>query len=127
MLKRLKPIKMNVLSCDSSKPISWESAMGQMFMGLAFFVVSVVLALTGRASGWWFWMLIPAFSILGSGVAQYVQLKKSEQKTALTSQSAPERNLFRAGNFCAAADAVIMSSRRKNQFTTPASSQCRRA
>lgn len=89
-VKAVEPIKMNVLSCDSSKPISWESAMGQMFMGLAFLVVSVVLALTGRASGWWFWLLIPAFSILGSGVAQYVQLKKSEQKTALTSQSAPD-------------------------------------
>jgi hypothetical protein len=88
--KTIKPIKMDGLACDSSKPISWESAMGKVFMGLAFLVVSVILAFTGKASGWWFWMLIPAFSILGSGVAQYIQLKKSEQKTAaFASPSAP--------------------------------------
>ena len=79
--KAIKPIKQSGLMCDSSKPISWESAMGKMFMGLAFLVVSVILALTGKASGWWFWMLIPAFSIIGSGVAQYIQLKKAEQKS----------------------------------------------
>ena len=86
----LEPIQPMSFSCDKSKPVSWESAMGKMFMGLAFLVVSIILAFTGRASAWWFWMLIPAFSILGSGVAQYVQLKKSEQKAAaLPPQSAP--------------------------------------
>ena len=28
---------------------------------------------------WWFWMLIPAFTMMGSGVAQYVQLRKLEK------------------------------------------------
>lgn len=88
--KTIKPIKMDGLACNASKPVSWESAMGKMFMGVAFLVVSVILAFTGKASGWWFWMLIPAFSILGSGVAQYIQLKKSEQKAAFVSQSAPD-------------------------------------
>lgn len=87
----IEPIQPMGLSCSTSKkPVSWESAMGKMFMGLAFLVVSIILAFTGRASAWWFWMLIPAFSILGSGVAQYVQLKKNEQKAAaFPPQTAP--------------------------------------
>lgn len=78
----IEPIQSIGLSCAPSKPVTWESAMGKIFMGLAFLVVSIILAFTGKASAWWFWMLIPAFSILGSGVAQYVQLKKNEQKSA---------------------------------------------
>jgi hypothetical protein len=86
----IEPIQPLSLSCSPSKPVGWESAMGRIFMGLAFLVVSIILAFTGRASAWWFWMLIPAFSILGSGIAQYVQLKKTVQKTAvLPPQSAP--------------------------------------
>ena len=60
------------------KPIHWESAISKLFMGAAFLVVAIVLAVTGGGKGWWFWMLIPAFAILGGGVAQYIQLKKAE-------------------------------------------------
>lgn len=65
-----------------SKSISYESAITKMFTGLAFLIVAAVLGITGIAGGqfWWFWMLIPAFGSLGSGVAQYVQLKKTEKQ-----------------------------------------------
>lgn len=85
----IEPIAPMSLSCQPGKSISWQSAMGQMFTGLAFLIVSIILAFTGKASGWWFWMLIPAFSILGSGVAQYVQLKKNEQRSAALPPSPP--------------------------------------
>jgi hypothetical protein len=51
---------------------------------LAFLIVSLILGYTGKfgASVWWFWLLIPAFGSLGSGVAQYVQLKKLEKQEA---------------------------------------------
>ncbi|MDQ2747192.1 MAG: zinc-ribbon domain-containing protein [Acidobacteriota bacterium] len=64
------------------KPISYETAITKMFSGLAFLIVAIVLAVSGIAGGqfWWFWMLIPAFGSIGSGVAQYVQLKKSERQ-----------------------------------------------
>jgi len=75
----IEPMSPMDLSCNKSKPVSWESAIGKIFMGVAFLVVSVILAFTGRASGWWFWMLIPAFAMLGSGVAQYIQLRKYDQ------------------------------------------------
>lgn len=66
------------------KPVTLESALGKLFMGLAFLIVSIVLAFTPMGRTWWFWMLIPAFAMLGSGVAQYIQLKKQERKSALT-------------------------------------------
>src|SRR5262245_33721468 len=67
-------------SCDRrGRPITWERAITSIFMGAAFFVVSIVLAVTNAGRGWWFWMLIPAFIMLGGGVAKYVQLKKMEQ------------------------------------------------
>ena len=44
-------------------------------MGIAFLLVSVALAFSRMGYGWWFWMLIPAFSMMGTGVAQYIRLK----------------------------------------------------
>ena len=73
------------------KPVNYESAITKIFTGLAFLIVAIVLGFTGIAGGqfWWFWMLIPAFGSLGSGVAQYVQLKKSErQNVSFTPQNA---------------------------------------
>lgn len=63
------------------KPISWEGAITKFATGFAFLIISIVLATTGIAGGrsWWFWMLIPAFGSIGSGVAQYVQIRKQEK------------------------------------------------
>jgi len=64
--------------------VSWEHAITKLFTGLAFFVVALILAYTGKfnAQNWWFWLLIPAFATFGSGIAQVVQLKKLEKKEA---------------------------------------------
>jgi hypothetical protein len=61
------------------KPIHWEGAITKLFTGLAFLIISIVLAITGAGRGWWFWLLIPAFGSLGTGMAQYMQLKKVER------------------------------------------------
>jgi hypothetical protein len=61
------------------KHLNWESAFGKVFMGLAFLIVSIVLSFTHMGRAWWFWMLIPAFGMLGSGLAQCIQLKKYER------------------------------------------------
>jgi hypothetical protein len=79
--------------------VSWESAITKIFMGLAFLTVSLILGYTG-GKAWWFWLLIPAFGCLGSGFAQFVQLKKLEkqeagfapQNTQNTLSSAPPNN-----------------------------------
>jgi hypothetical protein len=70
------------------RPISWERAITGIFMGLAFLTVSIILAVTGMGRGWWFWMLIPAFAMLGGGIAKYVQLKKHEQLLGTNSPTA---------------------------------------
>lgn len=63
------------------KPVSLEGAITKMFTGLAFLIVACVLGYTGMAGGkvWWFWMLIPAFGSLGSGVAQYMQIRRLDR------------------------------------------------
>jgi hypothetical protein len=64
--------------------VSWEHAITKIFTGLAFLIVALILGITGKFGGqaWWFWLLIPAFGSLGSGVAQIVQLKKLEKQEA---------------------------------------------
>lgn len=76
-----------------NKPVTYEQAITKMFSGLAFLIVAVILGITNIAGGhfWWFWMLIPAFGSLGSGVAQYVHLKKMEkyQPDSFAAQNQP--------------------------------------
>lgn len=55
---------------------SAEGAITTACVGIAFLAVSVVLAFSAVGYGWWFWMLIPAFSCLGSGIAQYVKYRE---------------------------------------------------
>jgi hypothetical protein len=72
---------------------SLDNAFKNVFMGIAFLLVSVALAFSRMGYGWWFWMLIPAFSMMGTGVAQYIRLKEREKKSlpsgTLRQQSLP--------------------------------------
>ena len=58
---------------------SIENAVIPFFMGLAFLCVAFALAFTRMGQGWWFWMFIPAFGIMGRGVAEYLRLKQHEK------------------------------------------------
>ncbi len=58
----------------------WDSAITTLFMGLAFLVVSIILSTTETGHGWWFWMLIPAFGMIGTGIAKIIQLKQNEKQ-----------------------------------------------
>jgi len=62
---------------------SLDSAFKTIFMGIGFLLVSLALAFSRVGYGWWFWMLIPAFSMLGSGISQYMRLKERERKSFL--------------------------------------------
>jgi zinc-ribbon domain len=56
-----------------------DKAITNLFMGIGFLLVSFSVFLffpAGRM--WWFWMLIPAFSMLGGGIAEYVRYKQSK-------------------------------------------------
>jgi hypothetical protein len=69
-------------TCTNSKgkPITLESSITKFFMGVAFLAISIVLGVSDKGTGWWFWMLIPALMFIGSGIAQYIQLKSAGQR-----------------------------------------------
>ena len=59
---------------------SWEIAMFLIATGVAFLIVSVVLAYQPMGVGWWFWLLIPGFFGLGTGIGQVISLRQQERK-----------------------------------------------
>jgi hypothetical protein len=60
---------------------SLEHAVKNVFMGLAFAVIAVALSFSRAGYGWWFWMFIPAFSMLGKGVAEYFRLREQKRES----------------------------------------------
>ena len=74
--------------------LSLELAFKNIFSGVAFLIISLALARTiGQV--WWFWLLIPAFSLMGKGIAQFVRLKEREKQMNLGAppfQSFPTEN-----------------------------------
>src|ERR1044071_8218576 len=59
----------------AGRELSLDHAFRNIFMGIAFFVIALALS-RSIGAGWWFWMLLPAFSLMGTGVAQYIRLKE---------------------------------------------------
>ncbi|MFN2455571.1 MAG: zinc-ribbon domain-containing protein [Pyrinomonadaceae bacterium] len=59
-----------------------DQGVKHIFMGIGFILVALSIALFGHdVSGkvWWYWMLIPAFSLLGGGVAELMRAKQQKQ------------------------------------------------
>ena len=63
------------------KEASLERAFKNVFMGIAFLLVSMALLFSRMGTGWWFWMLIPAFSMMGTGIAQFIRLKEGTNRS----------------------------------------------
>lgn len=82
MIQPMQPMQPINLLNRRGRTVNLESVLSTLFTGLAFLVISIILGVSGvaNASRWWFWLLIPAFAMLGTGLAQYIQLKKNEQK-----------------------------------------------
>jgi hypothetical protein len=74
------------LVSKKGKPISYESAIVKMCTGLAFIIIACILGYTGAAGGraWWFWMLIPGFGSLGTGIAHWLTIKNAGKPGAST-------------------------------------------
>ena len=73
------PPQLQRLVDKKGKPISYESALAKIFTGIAFIVIACFLYFTNAAGGhaWGFWMLIPGFGSLGSGIAQWLQIRNA--------------------------------------------------
>ena len=63
------------------KELTLENAFKNMGMGIAFLLISIVLSRSGQ--GWWFWLLIPTFIFMATGLAQFVRLRDKEKRASL--------------------------------------------
>lgn len=61
-----------------------ESAVRTAFMGIGFLMVAIALSFSRMGQDWWFWMMIPAFTMMGTGIAQYMRIKDEERRSMLT-------------------------------------------
>lgn len=62
--------------------LTLDQSFKNIFMGFAFLIIAVALSRTIGAV-WWFWMLLPAFSLMGTGLAQYIRVREREKRSAL--------------------------------------------
>lgn len=70
------------------RPPSLERGIKSIFMGLGFLFVAIALAYTPMGWSWWYWMLIPAFSMMGGGVAEYLRSRHVQKEIRLQSNPA---------------------------------------
>ena len=62
---------------------SVDNAVRQIFMGIAFvFIALAVFMFAPAGRVWWFWMLLPAFGLLGSGVGMYLRVRDEQKRLA---------------------------------------------
>ena len=71
--------------------VSLDQAFKNIFMGIGFLMVAIALSRTiGQA--FWFWFLLPAFSMMGTGLAQYIRVREKEKRALLAPP--PARQAF---------------------------------
>jgi hypothetical protein len=61
---------------------SVEDGVGSLMTGVGFLAVALALAFFGRPIGaqvWWFWLLIPAFGMMGRGLSEIMRAKNAQQ------------------------------------------------
>ncbi len=87
-------------------------------MGIAFLLVSMALAFSAMGRGWWFWMLIPAFSLMGTGVAQYIRVKEEEKRAMIARRAS---SAFSARDAASSSRQFISQAQHRR---TCAASQC---
>ncbi len=65
------------------KQLTLDQAFKNVFLGIAFLIIAIVLSRTiGQV--WWFWMLIPAFSLAGVGIGQFMRIREREKRELQT-------------------------------------------
>jgi zinc-ribbon domain len=74
------------------RELTLDQAFKNVFMGIAFLLIAIALSRTGIGGTWWFWMLLPAFSLMGTGIAQCIRVREREKRAAL--QSPPAARAF---------------------------------
>ncbi|HKU77908.1 MAG TPA: zinc ribbon domain-containing protein [Pyrinomonadaceae bacterium] len=71
--------------------VTLDQAFKNIFMGIGFLLVAIALSRTiGQA--FWFWFLLPAFSMMGTGIAQYIRVREREKRSLM--EPPPARQSF---------------------------------
>ena len=79
-----KPEEVSDGMCGTArKVLTLDQAFKNVFLGIAFLIIAIALSRTGMGATWWFWMLLPAFSLMGTGIAQVIRVKEREKREAL--------------------------------------------
>lgn len=97
---------------DDEGPPSLANGITKAFMGVGFILVSFgafFFAPAGRL--WWFWLLIPAFAMLGKGIAEIVSARYDPNLTQGVNRQGTLQPTVRAGEL----------PPRKDVFFTPPS------
>ena len=66
-------------SRDKRREPTYDEGVRNVVMGFGFIAVAIALAIFGRPIGaqvWWFWMLLPAFAMLGKGISEIVRFNQ---------------------------------------------------
>jgi zinc-ribbon domain len=71
------------------RELTLDQPFKKIFMGFAFLIIAFALSRSGQ--GWWFWMLLPAFSLMGTGLAQYIRFRESQKRASLMPPSMNNR------------------------------------
>lgn len=82
------------------KRVTLDQSFKNVFMGVAFLLIAITLSRVPMGRGWWFWMLLPAFSMMGTGIAQYIRVREREKRSSLAAPPvgrafADRANVFR--------------------------------
>ena len=64
------------------RELTLEQPFKNFFLGIAFVIISIVLSRT-VGQGWWFWLLIPAFMMMATGLAQFIRLQEHAKRASL--------------------------------------------
>ena len=79
-------------SCGSRRgrrrQLTLDVAFKNMFIGVAFLIISIALS-RSIGAGWWFWMLIPAFLMMGTGIGQFIRLRERSKRDMLVEPRVP--------------------------------------
>jgi hypothetical protein len=90
--------QMAPLGIDPARLPSVQKAIMNGFIGLGFLAVALVLMFTEEV--WGIWLLIPAFAMIGKGVATFMSLRLAQNESyrqAAPLTGAPEQNTPRTG------------------------------
>ena len=77
---------------NRDRPPNLDEGIRSLMTGIGFLCVALALFVFGRPIGsqvWWFWLLLPAFGMMGRGIAELVRANQSKQSSPTSRPQLP--------------------------------------